>query len=616
MDNEFRNHIFESSKAVNEGRVYLSCPACSSDRSSAANRKKEVLAVSYEFDQAVYFCNHCGISGHAWKDELNHSLDHSVKPMEWERFDQLGQADLDYLSGRGIDAAKLDLLSDIRYFNSDVESASAIGFPYVLDQNIKWIARDVDGKKLCQWEAKGGVKNLYRHELIDYSDSALIICEGEIDCESARHLGFNAVSCANGAPTSFQAQKALKNINARLNSFDRVVIAMDADDKGQAASEALVELVGRKRAHTVKYPAGCGDLNEILTRFGPDTLRSVLTNTEPSMSGIVRAREFFPAIDTIRRDGFVQGTKIGIEQLDNLVTWHPGSLVVVTGEPGIGKSTLVDEVCCRLADKGWKFGMFSPENSPELHVSKLAACHAGAPIIGEDVLADEHEYQRAREWVDENFLFISSEQCSIKSILDRADACIAQLRPEGPFGLVIDPWNYISDTGEGSETQSINAVLAQAQCWGLENNAMVVVVCHPTKAAGQYGTQSGYSISGSAHFYNRASLLLSLQADKKSFETDVHVLKTRHRWFGTNGTANLTFDLSTGRYRSRMGNTKALEEIDWSSVEKGDRKFDGHDEFELSDERPGRGETDNPEPPEAQLEMDVEIEVNDEPVPF
>lgn len=576
MNSTFQDHVFNSDKAIEEGRIYLTCPSCSDDRSTSVSRRKEVLAVSYERDQAVYYCNHCGVSGHVWKDKPRGDglLVHAPR-ISWDEFNSLRPEDVDYLESRGIDAAKIDLLSSVKFFG-DIENADAIGFPYRIDENIKWIARGPEGHKSVQWEVTGGGAGLYRREFIDYSDPCLILTEGEVDCWSVHSVGYrNSCSVPNGAPSGAQAKNILKSINAKLNSFSRIVIAMDDDEKGKAATEALVDLVGRKRAHTIKYPAGCKDINDILVRFGPDALRSVLTNTQPSMSGITRAREFFPVIDTIRKDGFSEGASIGIDSVDNLITWHPG-LAVVTGVPGSGKSELVDQIMVSLCENAdWRWAVFSPENNGELHVSKLAAKRARAAIIGDEVLAEEEDYQKAREWVDENFLFLPAEKgTSVRSILDRADACIAQLNPKGCFGLIIDPWNYVSDRDSSvmAETDKVNSLLAQLQVWSLENNALCIVVAHPTKSAGIEGGIGPYSISGSAHWFNRATYLLALEADKDSFETDLHVLKVRFKWFGKCGIAPLHYSLSSGRYTSRMGDPEILENIDWDRVREGDQE--------------------------------------------
>lgn len=620
---EFREHIFSS--GAKEGRHYLTCPECSDARSTATNRRKKVLAVRYEGNEAVYFCNHCSTSGRVVEEGLPEFKSTDSQLLDWSSFSKLADPDFEYLKTRGIDAAELDLLASMKFF-PEIQEAPAIGYPYRADRNIKWIARaNTGGKKQVQWERKGGGAGLYRRESIDYADPCLILAEGEVDCESARHLGFNAVSVPNGAPSPAQAEKVLRSIHGKMDVFSRVVIAMDDDDKGREAAEALIEAVGRRRAHTLSYPEGCKDLNDVLVHFGPDALRSVLTNTKPATTGIVRAREFFPAIDSLRKDGFSQGAKAGIDSLDNLISWHPGSLAIFTGVPGAGKSTLTDQLMCSLAENAnWKFAVFSPENSGELHVAKLSAQRARASIIGGTVLCDEEDYEEAREWVDENFLFLSAEEggTSIRSILDRADACIDQLRPDGCFGLLIDPWNYVgTGVDSASETEKVNQLLSQLQTWGIENNAMVIVVAHPSKEGGLGGGKlGGYAISGSAHWFNRATYLLSIEADKETCESLIHVHKVRHQWFGKTGTAPVTFCEDTGRFTSRLGESEELEDIDWSAVTSGDGRFDGPGSADLDEHEEDRVEDSQyPEPPEALLE-DLELPMNGEsdsdPLPF
>jgi len=119
------------------------------------------------------------------------------------------------------------------------------------------------------------------------------------------------------------------------------------------------------------------------------------------------------------------------------------------------------------------------------------------------------------------------------------------------------------------------------------------------------GNFGPYSIAGSAHWFNRATYLLALEADKNSFETDVHVHKVRFKWYGKTGVAGLTYDLSTGRYTSRLGDTKILDDIDWTKVEEGDGPDDEWGEQKNS-------EIDYPVPEEAEIDLDVPVEESDE----
>ena len=96
-----------------------------------------------------------------------------------------------------------------------------------------------------------------------------------------------------------------------------------------------------------------------------------------------------------------------------------------------------------------------------------------------------------------------------------------------------------------------------------------------------------------------------MKADTESFSTDVYVHKVRYKWFGKTGVANLTYDLSTGLYTSRMGDANVLEDVDWGKVRDGD---DGWDDSDWK-----KSETEDPEPPEAE-EMELEFEKEQEEI--
>lgn len=577
MVEEFKRHILDNVGKL--GRVYTTCPACSVERSSSASRNKKVLGVNYEQDQAVYYCNHCGETGHVFLS-AGDSIDWGDSVATGDSVDQLpeypslGKSEFEYLMSRGIESQELDLFAADKSFSvgDGWQTLPAIGYPYHMDRNVKWIAPNpLGGKKLVAWERTGGGAGLYRRESIDWADQALVICEGELDCESARWIGFNAISVPNGAPKGSQVERIFKSITTKIQSFQRVVLAMDDDEAGQSALDSLVDLVGRKRAHTVRYPAGCKDVNDILVRFGQDGLRSALTNTQPCLNGIVVPSSYSLAVNKLRTEGFAEGSKTGITPLDELIEWHPGMLAVCSGVPGSGKSELNDEIMVRLAEDGWSWAVFSPENTGELHLAKLAAKRLRKPVIGDNVLATDEEVDEATRWVDERFLFLSADGgTSIKSLLDRAEACKHKLRSER-FGLIIDPWNFVTGDKEGSETEQINELLAEIKKWANRPDlkCLVIIVAHPTKQPEGFDQRSigGYQISGSAHWFNRADVGYSVSANREELTTAVNVWKIRFQpWHGTQGTATLSFDPNTGTYGSAFGDAESLD-VNWEFLE-------------------------------------------------
>ena len=82
------------------------------------------------------------------------------------------------------------------------------------------------------------------------------------------------------------------------------------------------------------------------------------------------------------------------------------------------------------------------------------------------------------------------------------------------------------------------------------------IMVHPTKLKkdenGEYPVATPYDCAGSAHWFNKADMILSLWRDKKDPEAplQVHSQKVRFKENGDLGMAELWYDRITGRLRS------------------------------------------------------------------
>ena len=124
---------------------------------------------------------------------------------------------------------------------------------------------------------------------------------------------------------------------------------------------------------------------------------------------------------------------------------------------------------------------------------------------------------------------------------------------------------------EGSETERINQLLSEIKKWANRPDikCLVIIVAHPTKQQEGFDQRkiSGYSISGSAHWFNRCDYGYSVSADKEELTTTVNVWKIRFQpWHGKQGTATLSFDPNTGTYGSPFGDPETLEP-NWEFLE-------------------------------------------------
>jgi twinkle protein len=116
---------------------------------------------------------------------------------------------------------------------------------------------------------------------------------------------------------------------------------------------------------------------------------------------------------------------------------------------------------------------------------------------------------------------------------------------------VIDPWNKLDHQYEGSETSYISRCLDEMDIFNKKNNVHGFLVAHPTKMqkddSGDYAVPNLYSISGSAHFFNKAALGWTVYK-KGDGLSDVHVQKVKFKYWGEIGLINYLWDDKNGRY--------------------------------------------------------------------
>jgi twinkle protein len=75
-------------------------------------------------------------------------------------------------------------------------------------------------------------------------------------------------------------------------------------------------------------------------------------------------------------------------------------------------------------------------------------------------------------------------------------------------------------------------------------------VAHPAKHIPDDGIPKGQHISGSAAWFAKADMGVTVHRNKS--QTQVHVWKSRFKWVGKIGEVELNYDLPTGRYSDKI----------------------------------------------------------------
>lgn len=105
----------------------------------------------------------------------------------------------------------------------------------------------------------------------------------------------------------------------------------------------------------------------------------------------------------------------------------PGSLILVGGDPGIGKSTLLLQACAHLATQGTALYVTAEESARQikLRADRLDIASDNLYLLAETSL--EQIRQRIKE-LDPDFLVIDSIQTIFTSTLDSAPGSVSQVR--------------------------------------------------------------------------------------------------------------------------------------------------------------------------------------------
>jgi len=536
-----------------QGNVKVHCPQCHADRKHKADK-----SLSVNVAERVWRCHHCGWTGKLLEKKQREYF----RPLDAEL--NLSEKAQQYLHARGFSTytvQRFKIGESLEFMPQAGRQMNCLNFKYYRgDQlvNIKFR----DGEK--------NFKMVKDAELIFFNLDSLegagecVITEGEFDCMAAHESGyFEVVSVPNGAPkfnaNSLPKLEYLDNCYTAFSDIKKIILATDNDEPGINLRNELARRLGRYRCYYIEYPEGCKDLNEVLLKYGKERVKQCIANAQPfPVDGIFRVEDIEPELDYYYLNGFKGGVKIGYEDFDRLWSARKGELTTVTGIPGSGKSAVVDQILVRLSSRhGWKHGVCSFENQPTtLHISKLSACFIGRAFyrLNHDNRMNETEYAYAKYFINEHFYFfrISDIDITVDGILEKAAELVLRF---GIDSLLIDPWNCLEHNVPAgmTETQFVSKCLTKITNFAKAYDIHIFLIAHPTKIAkdkqtGKYEVPNLYSISGSAHFFNKTDNGFTVYRDFETNEITIYVQKVRFFFVGKIGYACFHYDLESGRY--------------------------------------------------------------------
>lgn len=432
---------------------------------------------------------------------------------------------------------------------------NTIHFNYIRKEqlvNIKYRGKD-------KAENKKTFKLVPNAELILYNVDSLIgkkeawITEGEPDCAALVECGYDnensgVVSVPNGATQFKNNLIYIDNCIELFANIEKIHLALDNDANGRKLREELAERFGKERCDYIEFK-DCKDANELLIKYDIQAVIDCCSNPiNFPIEGVFSISDFNNEIDDMYVNGLDKGVSTNIEGFDlNIVQ---GYLTCVGGIPGHGKSEWVDNMTLNLVR--WhdhKGAFYSPENKPtQLHFSKMARRIIGKHWDGKNRMTVE-EKNLVKKWLEKKIWFIKPEKdFSLTSILAQIRAL--QIR-HGLHWFVIDAWNKIEHKDD--KTDTAGRALDEIAHFCELHNLHCFLVVHPTKMSkdkltGKYDVPTGYSMSGSANFLNKADNIISVYRDFSKGIATIYRQKIKFDHWGKEGHSEYKYDYPSKRY--------------------------------------------------------------------
>lgn len=536
------------------------CPFCKHE-----NSKNRFLV---NLETGAYICNRqssCGAKGYFKLDNVESktvtALDDNSKKIVLKStdFEPMTNSMISYLNKRGISyetARKARVLSNKKgalcFFYTN-RAGGLIGVKY------RTIPKDGEKKKI--WAEPGSVMSLLNWDKVPKDSTRLYITEGEIDMLSLMEIGYeNVVSVPNGT----KSQEWIEIHYEWLQKFKEIVLIMDNDKAGEVALKTISDrLQGEKckifRVDLMFYK----DPNEVLSdEQGQIKLKNILENR-------IEEIEEFELLDIAEVNGNInQEAKDWGDRAFNALTGgkRKGEVILITGNPGSGKSAFLNMLMCNIIDIGEKVytmqGEFTP-NKFKQNIMKIL-CRPSHIETVKNIFKDKI-YGKVSKPVEEKInLWLKNKLYIHKNQVPKKDELLKSMhsayKKYGVENFFIDNLMTINLEGNSSDKYDKQRDLfIELQEFAKSKQVTIAVVAHPRKNSivnledADMGVVSGASeiinLANYAIFLKRLTEKEEEFLREKGIKASVGAKNLKDREFGDiNLKAYWNYEIKTGRF--------------------------------------------------------------------
>jgi len=548
------------------GDTQGTCPLCSHSRKP---ENKKLKCSSYDWERGLGTCHNCNKSFQLHTYQRKGKTEREYAKQEIYKYTPIATKAEEWFKTRSISQQTLDDLKvgqGKEYMPQTGKQENTIQFNYFVGGdlvNIKYR----DGRKNFKLY-KGAEKVFYNIDsVVGYTDC--VIVEGEMDVLALHEAGIpNAISVPNGATLNSNNLEYLDNCIDYFEDKEKIILAVDTDDAGQALQRELVRRLGAEVCYIVTFDE-CKDANEYLQEYGKEALIDKISKANPvPLENVTTFRDIEGDVIDFVENGFKPGFQVGLKNFDEIFSTYTGQFITVTGIPSSGKSDFVDQMVVGYnKNYGWKTAFASPENHPTyLHAHKIMRkVWEGMPDKS-DIGTDK--WKQIGGHVNNNFFFIDMERYTLESVLKKGAELVKR---KGIKCLVIDPYNKVRDTNAGTDDVNRYTMeyLTKIEIFAKKYDVLVFIVAHPTKMyKGQNGKMEEpnmYNIKGGGEWYDASYHGLLVHRNYENKSVKVKVLKVKFQNLGENGAeAHFNWEPNSGCFIPKlMASIDPTDKLPW-----------------------------------------------------
>jgi len=522
---------------LKEGATQGVCPSCSHTRKP---KNQKLQCASYDWERGLGTCHNCDSTFQLHTYQRKGASEKVyIRPDTPANFNEVSTNVETWFGTRGISKQTLrdlQVTEGQEWMPQTSKQENTIQFNYFMgDQLINVKYRD--GRKNFKLY-KGAEKVFYNINSIVGYDWCVIV-EGEMDVLALHEAGIkNAISVPNGATLNSNNLDYLDNCIDYFEDKTKIILAVDADEPGQALRQEFIRRLGAETCYLVDFN-GQKDANEYLLEHGADKLKNVIDKcTQVPLEGVTTLYDIQDEVKEFVKNGFKPGFQVGLKNFDKIFSTYTGQFITVTGIPSSGKSDFVDQMVVGYNNMyGWKTAFASPENQPTyLHAHKLMRKTWEDMPTQSDIGSDK--WKRVTDKVNDNYFFIDMDRYTLESVLRKGAELVKR---KGIKCLVIDPYNKVRDVD--CKTEDVNRYtmeyLTKIEVFAKKYDVLVFIVAHPTKMYkgndGKIEEPTMYNIKGGGEWYDASYHGLLVHRDYEAKTTKVKVLKVKFQNLGENG---------------------------------------------------------------------------------